>query len=104
MDQLSGGNQQKIILGRWLYAGAEIFILDEPTQGIDIGAKTAVLRLINELTRAGKGVIFITSHDDELLAMSDRIAIVRRGRVVRIANVNDVNKADLLQGAGEVAA
>ena len=104
MDQLSGGNQQKIILGRWLYAGAEIFILDEPTQGIDIGAKTAVFRLINELTRAGNGVIFITSHDDELLAMSDRIAIVRRGRVVRIANVNDVNKADLLQGAGEVAA
>ena len=104
IDEVSGGNQQKIILGRWLYAGAEIFILDEPTQGIDIGAKTAVFRLINELTHAGKGVILVTSHDDELLAMADRIAIVRRGRVVRIANATDVTKTDLLQGAGEVAA
>ncbi len=103
-EQLSGGNQQKIILGRWLYAGADIFILDEPTQGIDIGAKTAVFRLINELTRSGKGVVLITSHDDELLAMSDRIAMVRRGRILRVAEAGSVSKTDLMQGAGEVAA
>ena len=67
---LSGGNQQKIVIARWLFADAELFILDEPTQGIDIGAKIAVYRLINELTAAGKGVILITSDHDELLAMS----------------------------------
>ena len=52
---LSGGNQQKIVIARWLFAGAELFILDEPTQGIDIGAKIAVYRLINGLTAAGQG-------------------------------------------------
>lgn len=103
VDELSGGNQQKIILGRWLYAGAEIFMLDEPTQGLDIAAKTAVFRLINELTRAGKGVILISSHDDELLAMSDTVAIVRRGRLVRIADARSITKADLLQTADEAA-
>ena len=67
---LSGGNQQKIVIGRWLFAGAELFILDEPTQGIDIAARIAVYRLINHLTAAGKAVILISSDHDELLAMS----------------------------------
>ena len=67
---------------RWLFAGAELFILDEPTQGIDIGAKIAVYRLINRLTAAGKAVILISSDHDELLAMSDRIGIMSHGRMV----------------------
>jgi ribose transport system ATP-binding protein len=103
VDLLSGGNQQKVIVARWLHCGAEVFILDEPTQGIDIGTKIAVYRLINELTRAGKAIILITSDHEELLAMSDRIALVRRGRITRVLPAPAVSKADLLQGADDAA-
>jgi ABC-type sugar transport system ATPase subunit len=96
VDGLSGGNQQKLLLGRWLGTDADVFILDEPTQGIDVGAKVAIYRLINELTGAGKGVILISSDDKELLSMSDRIAVVRRGRIVRFARPDELSKADLL--------
>ena len=81
---LSGGNQQKIVIARWLFAGAELFILDEPTQGIDIAAKIAVYRLINGLTAAGKAVILISSDHDELLAMTDRVGIMSHGRMVTV--------------------
>ena len=99
VELLSGGNQQKVIIARWLNCGADVFILDEPTQGIDIGAKIAVYRLINELTRAGKAVILISSDDEELLAMSDRIAFVRSGRITRVLPASAVSKTDLLQSA-----
>lgn len=79
---LSGGNQQKVVIGRWLHADADIFILDEPTQGIDIGAKVAVYKLINRITAEGKGVILISSDHDELIAMSDRICTIRHGRLI----------------------
>jgi ribose transport system ATP-binding protein len=98
VDRLSGGNQQKILIARWLNTKADVFILDEPTKGIDVGTKVAIYRLINELTASGKGVILISSDDKELLAMSDRVAIVRRGRISRIAEPKDVTKADLLTG------
>jgi ABC-type sugar transport system ATPase subunit len=101
VDRLSGGNQQKIIVARWLNTGADVFILDEPTKGIDVGAKVAICELINELTAAGKGVILISSDDKELLSMSDRVAIVHRGRIVRVAPAGDLTKADLLTGPDE---
>jgi ribose transport system ATP-binding protein len=101
VDRLSGGTQQKILVARWLAAGAEVFILDEPTQGIDIGTKVAIYQLINEFTSAGKGVILISSDDKELLAMSDRVAIVRRGRIVRIAKAGELVKSDLLESSEE---
>lgn len=105
VDLLSGGNQQKVILGRWLYTGARVLILDEPTQGIDIGAKVAVYRLINELTRAGAGVILISADDEELLAMSDRIALVRHGRVTRVVDAAALDKTELVRSGGpELAA
>jgi ABC-type sugar transport system ATPase subunit len=97
VDLLSGGNQQKIVVGRWLFADAELFILDEPTQGIDIGAKVAIYKLINSLTRAGNSVILISSDHDELLAMSDRIAIVRHGRVVSVREARKITKHDLVR-------
>ncbi|MGH6945120.1 MAG: sugar ABC transporter ATP-binding protein [Geminicoccaceae bacterium] len=99
VDFLSGGNQQKVIIARWLHADAEVFILDQPTQGIDIGAKIAVYRLINQLTRAGKGVILISADDDELLAMSDRVALVRHGAVTRIEESQRLGKAELVQSS-----
>jgi ABC-type sugar transport system ATPase subunit len=99
VDLLSGGNQQKIVIGRWLFAGAELFILDEPTQGIDIGAKVAIYQLINSLTRAGHSVILISSDHDELLAMSDRIAIIRHGRVESVRNAREISKLDLVRAS-----
>jgi ABC-type sugar transport system ATPase subunit len=96
---LSGGNQQKIVIARWLFAGAELFILDEPTQGIDIGAKVAVYRLINTLTAQGRSVILISSDHDELLAMSDRIGVMRHGRMTGVREAALVGKADLVRAA-----
>ncbi len=101
---LSGGNQQKIVIGRWLFANAELFILDEPTQGIDIGAKIAVYQLINGLTRAGKSVILISSDHDELIAMADRIAIIAHGQITAIRPASEVQKTDLVLAAGLGAA
>lgn len=96
---LSGGNQQKIVIARWLFAGAELFILDEPTQGIDVGAKIAVYRLINQLTREGKSVILISSDHDELLALSDRVGIMSHGRLTEIRDVAAVSKIDLVKAS-----
>ena len=98
---LSGGNQQKIVLGRWLFAGARIYVLDEPTQGIDVGARAAVYDLINELTEAGNAVVLISSDDNELLAMSDRIGIVSHGRLVDIRKAADVKKSDLVRASAK---
>ena len=79
---LSGGNQQKIILAKWLAAESEILILDEPTRGIDVGAKYEIYCIINELVAAGKSVIMISSELPEVLGMSDRIYIMNEGRIV----------------------
>lgn len=96
---LSGGNQQKIVIARWLFSDADILILDEPTQGIDIGAKISVYRLINKLTQAGKSIILISSDHDELLAMSDRIAIVQHGTVVRTVDADNLAHDDLVRAS-----
>ena len=78
---LSGGNQQKVILGRWLNAHPKIFILDEPTRGIDIGAKVEIYRLLDRLAREGVAVIIISSELPEVLGMSDRILVMREGAI-----------------------
>jgi ribose transport system ATP-binding protein len=96
---LSGGNQQKIIVARWLFADAELFVLDEPTQGIDIGAKISVYRLINRLTAAGKGVILISSDHDELLAMSDRIGIMSHGRLAGVHQPRELDVTALVRAS-----
>jgi|TARA_B110000091_G_scaffold89236_1_gene97879 ABC-type sugar transport system ATPase subunit len=96
---LSGGNQQKIVIARWLASDADILIFDEPTQGIDIGAKLAVYKLINTLTAQGKSIILISSDHDELLAMSDRIAVVSHGSISRIVNAAELTHSDLVQAS-----
>ena len=78
---LSGGNQQKVVIAKWLFADSDIIILDEPTRGIDIGAKHEIYLLINRLVQEGKSIIFISSELPELLAMSDRIIVVNEGRI-----------------------
>jgi len=79
---LSGGNQQKVILGRWLNAGPKIFILDEPTRGIDIGAKVEIYKLLDRLAGEGVAIIMISSELPEVLGMSDRILVMREGAIV----------------------
>lgn len=78
---LSGGNQQKVVLSKWLYCNCDILILDEPTRGIDVGAKVEIYNLINDLVRQGKSIILISSDLPELLAMSDRVVVVYGGRI-----------------------
>lgn len=101
VGHLSGGNQQKVIIARWLMTGAKVLILDEPTQGIDIGAKLAIYNLINRLTSEGKAVILISSDHEELLAMSDNIAVIRHGSVVRVAPAASLDHTDLVKATVE---
>ena len=82
---LSGGNQQKVVLSKWLYADPEVLILDEPTRGIDVGAKYEIYTIINELAAAGKGIVFISSEMPELLGMCDRIIVMNEGTLRRRA-------------------
>jgi ribose transport system ATP-binding protein len=95
--ELSGGNQQKTIMGRWLLSEASIYIFDEPTKGVDIGAKQQIYRFMTELARKGKLIIMISSDMPELLSMSDRIGIMRDGRMVNIVPAKDVTETDLLR-------
>ena len=76
---LSGGNQQKVIIAKWLFNEPDVFIMDEPTRGIDVGAKLEIYHLMNTITSKGKSIIFISSELSELLAMSDRILVMRNG-------------------------
>ena len=79
---LSGGNQQKVVLAKWMLTHANIFIFDEPTRGIDVGAKVEVYRLMNELLSRGAAILMISSELPEVLGMSDRILVMREGRIV----------------------
>lgn len=81
VKNLSGGNQQKVILGKWLAANSELIILDEPTRGIDVGAKFEIYKLINQLVEIGKTVLLISSEMEELMGMSDRIVVFAEGRI-----------------------
>jgi ribose transport system ATP-binding protein len=83
VGQLSGGNQQKAIVGRWLSAKSDILLIDEPTRGVDVGAKAEIYRLIGKLTSRGAAVIMVSSDLPEILQISDRIAVMREGRIVK---------------------
>jgi ribose transport system ATP-binding protein len=92
VKNLSGGNQQKIILAKWLALGPELIILDEPTRGIDVGAKYEIYKLINTLIESGKTILMISSEMEELMGMSDRIIVLSEGRMTGV-----VNRADFSQ-------
>ena len=78
---LSGGNQQKVVLAKWLATGARILVFDEPTRGIDVGAKAGIHELMRELARAGAAVVMISSELPEVIGMSDRILVMRDGTI-----------------------
>lgn len=82
VNKLSGGNQQKVVLSKWLAAGPKVLILDEPTRGIDVGAKAEIHRLMSELAQQGMAVLLISSELPEIMGMSDRILVMREGRLV----------------------
>jgi simple sugar transport system ATP-binding protein len=82
VKNLSGGNQQKVLLARWLITEPQLFILDEPTRGIDVGAKAQIQKLVADLAGEGMGVVFISAELDEVARISDRIVVLREGRCV----------------------
>jgi len=95
---LSGGNQQKVVLAKWLERNAEVIIFDEPTRGIDVGAKYEIYQLINQLAAAGKAILMISSELPEVLGMSDRILVMHEGRVTgEITDVSNATQADIMQ-------
>jgi len=94
---LSGGNQQKVVLAKWLMANSKIILLDEPTVGIDVGAKEEIYNLINSLSREGKIFIIVSSDNQELISISDRIGIMKRGRMVKILESGEITEENILK-------
>jgi ribose transport system ATP-binding protein len=101
---LSGGNQQKVVLGRWLTVGPRVLILDEPTRGVDIGAKYEIYRIINELARGGVAVLVVSSDLPEALGISDRVLVVRGGRIVKELRRGEATEEAVMLHATGVAA
>ncbi len=96
---LSGGNQQKVVLGKWLAGDVRIFIFDEPTRGVDVGAKVEIYHLMNRLTARGAGILMISSELPELLGMSDRILVMHRGRLQAEIAAADATEERVLSAA-----
>ena len=101
VQTLSGGNQQKVLVGRWLLTSPRILILDEPTRGIDVGAKAEIHRLIANLAADGAAVVMISSEMPEILGMSDRVMVMREGRVAGFLEGPGANQVDLMRLASQ---
>ena len=101
VQQLSGGNQQKVVIGKWINSEADIYIFDEPTRGIDVGAKVEVYNVMNALVESGKCVIMISSEMPEILGMSDRVLVMRGGRVMAMIERDSkhFNQEDIMKAA-----
>jgi simple sugar transport system ATP-binding protein len=94
---LSGGNQQKVLLARWLATAPKLLLLDEPTRGIDVGAKAEIQKLVADLAAQGMAVVFISAELEEVLRLSHRIAVLRdRRKVAEIVNSDDVTTDDVV--------
>jgi len=97
--ELSGGNQQKVVLSKWLLTRPRVIILDEPTRGIDVGAKAEVHRLMGELASQGIAVLMISSELPEVLAMSDRVLVMREGHLVASLDKNQMSAERIMSAA-----
>jgi ABC-type sugar transport system ATPase subunit len=97
ITSLSGGNQQKVILGRWLAKNAKILILDEPTRGIDVAAKSEIQSVLDSLTAGGLSIVYISSELEEVLNVSDRILVMHEGRVKGTPRTEDMTQESLLR-------
>ncbi|MFD0786477.1 ATP-binding cassette domain-containing protein, partial [Micromonospora azadirachtae] len=96
---LSGGNQQKVVLAKWLATEPRILIIDEPTRGIDVGTKAEVHRLLSELANEGLAILMISSELPEVLGMADRILVMHEGRVVRELSRAEANETSVMLAA-----
>jgi len=96
---LSGGNQQKVVLGKWLTRAPRVLLLDEPTIGVDIGAKSDIVQLVRQLASQGTAILVVWSEFEELLAMSDRLVVLRDGRVTRILDRREIESEEMLHHA-----
>jgi ribose transport system ATP-binding protein len=101
---LSGGNQQKVAVAKWLATDPDVLILDEPTAGVDIGTKTELIAMIRELAGRGKGILLISSESPELLAAADRILVLRDGRVLRAVDRSEIESEAMLEAMLQEAA
>jgi ribose transport system ATP-binding protein len=102
-SHLSGGNQQKLVLAKWLLTRANVLILDEPTRGVDVATKVEIYRIINELARSGIGILLISSELPEILGMSDRVLVMRQGRLVGEFSRSQANEEIVLASAAGVS-
>ena len=96
---LSGGNQQKVVMGKWLTADTNILIFDEPTRGIDVGAKSEIYKLLNDLAQSGKSIIMISSELPEILRMSHRVVVMCEGRVTGILDADEMTQESIMKYA-----
>jgi ribose transport system ATP-binding protein len=96
---LSGGNQQKVVIGKWLTANTDILIFDEPTRGIDVGAKSEIYKLLNDLAHQGKAIIMISSELPEILRMSHRVVVMCEGRVTGTLYANEASQESIMKFA-----
>jgi len=99
VKNLSGGNQQKLIVAKWLIKNCDILIFDEPTRGIDVGAKSEIYKLMNDLTKEGKSIIMISSELQELLRMSDRIIVMCEGAKTAVLDIEEANQEIIMKYA-----
>ena len=99
MSTLSGGNQQKVALSRWLVTQPAVLILDEPTQGVDVGSKAEIHELMMELAEQGVAILMISSEMPELLGMCDRIAVMNNGTIAKVFEQTDATQDLILSAA-----
>lgn len=102
VKNLSGGNQQKVILGKWLAADSKLIIFDEPTRGIDVGAKYEIYKLINDLVESGRSILMISSEMEELIGMSDRIIVLAEGEMTGELQKEEFNSDTIMSYASGV--
>jgi ribose transport system ATP-binding protein len=93
---LSGGNQQKVVIGRWLLGDTRLLLLDEPTRGVDVGARAELYQVIRHLADTGVGVLMVSSEVPEVLGLADRVVVMREGRVVRQAPAGSLDEETVL--------
>lgn len=96
---MSGGNQQKVVIGRWLQRAPRVLILDEPTRGVDIGARAEIHRLIRNLAKSGVAVLVISSEPDELPDLCDRVLVMAEGRIVRELSGAEVSRKAIVEAS-----
>mgnify|MGYP002968741384 FL=1 len=102
VNQLSGGNQQKVIIAKWLMMYPKVLILDEPTRGIDVGAKSEIYQIMNELTEQGVSIIMISSDMEEIMGMADRILVMCEGKISGELRKGEYTQEKILEYAAEV--